>query len=207
MQQLFTKSNYGNGAYRLPTGERGFTLVELMTVLLVLGALLAIGAPAFVDTIKNSRIRSEGYAFRSTLANARSEAMTRRAPVIVCGTTDSATCATATTAWNTAHIAFADADADGAVDTGEIFLVREHNAPGVVVTFRTAAGAAASSVRFTSRGDSLGFSGTFTLCDDRGATEASAVILNNAGELRFATDTDDPADNIVNDIGGNNVGC
>lgn len=201
MQQLSKKSKYSNGAHSVPGTERGFTLVELMAVLAILSILLLVGAPTFIETIKNSRMRTETYALRSTLAAARSEAMVRRAPVRVCETSDSTSCASSSSAWNTAHLAFADVDNDGAIDAGEVFLVKEHNAPGVNITFT---GDVVSEIRFSSRGDSLGFSGIFTLCDDRGATEATAVVLNNAGEVRFASDTDD--DDIV-DVGGSNVVC
>lgn len=205
MQQLSTKLKYSNRTDGGPGSEQGFTLVELMAVLAVLAVLLSIGAPAFIETIKNSRMRAETYAMRSTLANARSEAMARRMPVVVCETSNSTSCATDTTSWNTAHLAFADADDDGVVDTGEdIFQLKEHNATGVDLTFRDAGGSAASSVRFSSRGDSLGSNGVFTLCDDRGTTEAAAVILNPAGSVRFATDTN--GDDIV-EAGGSNVVC
>jgi type IV fimbrial biogenesis protein FimT len=206
MQQLSKKLKSRDGIHYVPHKAQGFTIVELMAVLAIMSALLLIAAPSFVDTIKDTRLRSESYAMRATLANARSEALARRAPVIVCKSSDLETCNTDADPWVTAHVAFVDDNNDGVVDTGELFLAREHN-DYITVTFRTFTGSPDDRVRFSSRGDSLGFSGTFTLCDDRGATQARAVILNNAGDVRFATDTDDPADNIVNDIGGNNVGC
>ena len=206
MQQLFIKAKCRDGVHYVPNKAQGFTIVELMAVLAILSALLLIAAPSFVDTVKNSRLRSETYAMRATLANARSEALARRAPVIVCKSSDLVTCNTDADPWVTAHIAFVDENNDGAVDTDELFLAREHN-DYITVNFTTFAGSDDDRVRFSSRGDSLGSSGTFTLCDDRGATQARAVILNNAGDVRFASDTDDPEDTIVNDIGGNNVGC
>lgn len=206
MQQLSSSSECSVVTVCLASSEQGFSLVELMAVLAILSTLLLVAAPSFVDTIKNSRMRTESYAIRSSLANARSEAMTRRAPVIVCKTTDLATCDTDNDPWSTAHLAFVDDNNDGAVDSGELFLVREHN-DSVEVVFRAFTGSPANRVRFSSRGDSLGSSGTFTVCDDRGAAAAKAVILNNAGDVRFAIDSDDPEDDIVNDIGGNNVGC
>jgi type IV fimbrial biogenesis protein FimT len=209
MQQLSSKSKCRDGTVCLASRGWGFTLVELMAVLAILSTLLLIAAPSFVDTIKNSRMRTESYAIRSSLANARSEALTRRAPVIVCKTTDLATCDTDNNPWSTAHLAFVDDNNDGTVDTGELFLVREHNTL-VEVTFRAFTGSAVNRVRFSSRGDSLGSFGTFTLCDDRGAGEARAVILNSAGDVRFAIDSEDPpGDNIVNvgGVGGSNVVC
>ena len=205
MQQSSTKLKCRGRVHCVASKAQGFTIVELMAVLAILSALLLIAAPSFVDTVKNSRLRSETYAMRATLANARSEAMTRRAPVIVCKTTDLATCDSDNDPWSTAHLAFVDEDNDGVVDTGELFMVREHN-DSVEVTFRDFAGSAANRVRFSSRGDSLGFSGTFTVCDDRGATAAAAVILNNAGDVRIADDNK-PEEGIVEDIGGNDVGC
>ena len=205
MQQSSTKLKCRGRVHCVASKAQGFTIVELMAVLAILSALLLIAAPSFVDTVKNSRLRSETYAMRATLANARSEAMTRRAPVIVCKTTDLATCDSDNDPWSTAHLAFVDEDNDGVVDTGELFMVREHN-DSVEVTFRDFGGNAANRVRFSSRGDSLGSSGTFTVCDDRGATAAAAVILNNAGDVRIADDNK-PEEGIVEDIGGNDVGC
>ena len=206
MQQSSTKLKCRGRVHCVASKAQGFTIVELMAVLAILSALLLIAAPSFVDTVKNSRLRSETYAMRATLANARSEALARRAPVIVCKSSDLLNCNTDDDPWATAHIAFVDQNNDGVVDTDELFLAREHN-DYITVTFRTFTGSPDDRVRFSSRGDSLGSSGTFTLCDDRGAAEARAVILNNAGDVRFASDTDDPEDNIVNDIGGNNVEC
>jgi type IV fimbrial biogenesis protein FimT len=211
MQQLSIKLKSRDGIHYVPNKAQGFTIVELMAVLAIMSALLLIAAPSFVDTIKNSRMRSESYAMRASLANARSEALARRAPVIVCKSSDLETCNTDADAdpWVTAHVAFVDDNNDGVVDTGELFLAREHN-DYITVTFTDFNGDPASRVRFTSRGDSLGSSGTFTLCDDRGATEAGAVILNSAGDVRLARDSEDPpGDNIVNvgGVGGSNVVC
>jgi type IV fimbrial biogenesis protein FimT len=206
MQQLSIKLKSRDGIHYVPHKAQGFTIVELMAVLAIMSALLLIAAPSFVDTIKDSRLRSEGYAMRASLANARSEALARRAPVIVCKSSDLLTCNIDADPWLTAHVAFVDENNNRAVDTGELFLAREHN-DYVKVTFTDSSGDPAGSVRFGSRGDSLGSSGTFTLCDDRGATEARAVILNNAGDVRFATDRDKPEDNIVNDIEDENVDC
>jgi general secretion pathway protein G len=40
---------------RRRTGERGFTLVELMIVMLIIAVLAAVAVPSFIESIKNAR--------------------------------------------------------------------------------------------------------------------------------------------------------
>lgn len=187
---------------------RGFSLIELMVVMALMAVVLGIGAPAFVNTIKNNRQLTEVYALRATLSTARSEALSQRMPVIVCESTDASNCATDTNSWSSGYLAFADADADGVPDPNEILLSRQLDAAGLEISFFDAAGSARSSTQFSVRGDSRGQTGTFVLCDDRrDATQARVLHLVPSGEVRAAKDTDDPADEILNDLGGNNVAC
>tara|TARA_R110002049_G_scaffold264278_1_gene440418 strand:- start:6300 stop:6866 length:567 start_codon:yes stop_codon:yes gene_type:complete len=184
---------------------KGFSIIELMVVMLILAVLLGVGAPAFVETVRNNRMLTEVYALRATLANARSEALARRVTVIVCESIDSTGCAADPNAWSEGYLAFADDDGDGAADPNEIIVTRAVNAAGLTISFT--GGPGVTGPGFNPRGDSLNFSGTFTFCDERGPTSAAALILRNPGDARAAEDTDATADNIVNDLEDNNVSC
>ncbi len=59
----------------------GFTLLELMVVVVIAGILLAIGVPAMGNFIRNSRMTAAANDLMGTLHYARSEAIKRRAPV------------------------------------------------------------------------------------------------------------------------------
>ena len=184
----------------------GLTLIELMAVLAIMTALLTMGVPLFQATIKNNRLQAETLSLRAILTNARSEALARRMPVTVCESDDGESCATDAATWSTGYIAFADQDNDRVVDSGEeVFLVRSVDAPGISLTFE--GGSSDSHLRFSPRGDSLNFSGTFTLCDNRGDKQARALLLSNSGSVSVATDRDSPADDIVDDLGGDKVSC
>lgn len=61
----------------------GFTLVELMIVLVLLAILLAVGVPSFRDFILNQRLRATSNDLRIALMAARSEAVKRNRNVEV----------------------------------------------------------------------------------------------------------------------------
>tara|TARA_B100001540_G_C15673825_1_gene581436 strand:- start:335 stop:928 length:594 start_codon:yes stop_codon:yes gene_type:complete len=184
----------------------GLTLIELMAVLAIMTALLTMGIPLFQATVKNNRLQAETLALRAILTNARTEALARRMPVTVCESADGESCATDAATWSTGYIAFADQDNDRVVDDSEdVFLVRSVDAPGITLAFDGSG--SDSHLRFSPRGDSLNFSGTFILCDNRGDREARGLLLANSGAVTVATDRDSPANDIIDDLGGDDVSC
>jgi type IV fimbrial biogenesis protein FimT len=60
---------------------RGFTLIELMITIAVIGILLVAGVPAMRGVIENSRIRASGESLKYGLTLARSEAVRRNTQV------------------------------------------------------------------------------------------------------------------------------
>jgi type IV fimbrial biogenesis protein FimT len=60
---------------------RGFTLVELMVVLVVVGVLATLAAPSFNRTIESERVKSAATDLYIALSRARSEAITRNTDV------------------------------------------------------------------------------------------------------------------------------
>lgn len=59
------------------TRSSGFTLVELLTTITILGVLLAIGVPSFQKLTLNQGVKSAAFDLFSALQYARSEAIKR----------------------------------------------------------------------------------------------------------------------------------
>ncbi|MFN3581509.1 MAG: GspH/FimT family pseudopilin [Pseudomonas sp.] len=62
---------------------RGFTLVELMIVLVLLAIIAFIAIPNFVGLIRDNQVQAQAEEMNAMLQYARSEALIRRRPVNV----------------------------------------------------------------------------------------------------------------------------
>jgi len=114
--------------------QGGFTLIELMFTVVVMAVLLGIGIPNFRDFIRNSRMSAEANDLLSGINLTRSEAVKRRAPVVLCS--GSAAACVATGDFSDGWVVFVDTDADGLIDVGTEDVLREH--PAMPAGFSTA---------------------------------------------------------------------
>ena len=75
-------------------GERigGFTLFELMVTLAVAALILSLGVPGFRNFIQNNRATTHTNDLVTALNLGRSEATRRGASVLLCSSSDGATC-------------------------------------------------------------------------------------------------------------------
>lgn len=66
----------------------GFTLIELITALAILGIFLAIAIPNYAAIVQNNAIRVASNDLMAALMLARTEAVKRNVPVSICATSD-----------------------------------------------------------------------------------------------------------------------
>lgn len=69
------------------TFERGVTMIELLTAIVILSVLLAVGAPALTSWIQNAKIRTTADAIQNGLQLARTEAVKNNAQAMFSLTT------------------------------------------------------------------------------------------------------------------------
>ncbi len=81
MLSRITSSAFYRRSCRLRGRSTGFTLIELMVVITVMAALLAVGLPSFKDFITGQRVKTAAFSFVNAAVYARSEAIKRNTDV------------------------------------------------------------------------------------------------------------------------------
>ena len=120
---------------------KGFSLIELLIVIAILGILLALSMPSFQDTIESANTNTQVKVMLTTLNLARSEAIKRRQDVSICASSTGADCDAGN--WTEGWMVFVDNNGDangaaGSVDAGDVIIrVFDTLGAGSVATFTT----------------------------------------------------------------------
>ena len=163
---------------------RGFTLIEAVIVLAVGGILVGAAVPALSAAAESARSSSAKSDLLATLTRAISHAAMAGSEVVLCPG-DGAGCRD-TTDWSGGWIAYADIDGDRQRSANETLLQAEPALPGKV-HLRSTSGR--TRLVFQPNGGNAGSNVTFTLCDGRGAAQATTLVLANDGRLRYGKAT------------------
>jgi type IV fimbrial biogenesis protein FimT len=103
--------------------SRGFTLLEIMVAIALVGILLAFGVPSFRQFTQNNAVVAAHNDLVTSLQLARSEALRRNRPVSVCASVDGEDCSEDTD-WRPGWITFIDRGVAGRVDGTDEILQR-----------------------------------------------------------------------------------
>ena len=171
-------------------GAAGFTIIELMIVMVILGALITIAAPSLRTMIVGNAVRSVTGDLLSDIAMSRSEASKRSQRVVLCASTNQNTC-TGASSWALGWISFVDADNNGQRDTvgaNEPLLRVKEAAPTSVQVNTSPAGV--SNIRFRSIGV-IDAAKTITLCPAQTGSGANGrtITVNALGRVQTVTVT------------------
>ena len=159
--------------------SQGFTLIELLVTVAILGIVAVIAVPSMQNFVLNNRIRAQAAALTSSLAFARTEAITRGTRVVTCPGTASG--CNNTTEWENGWLVFVDTDNNAELHVDEIPLELHGPLDGSGTTLRWS-DILKSKVSFSYDGRAQ--SGTFVLCDQRGFDHARVIKVLATGRIR-----------------------
>lgn len=160
-----------------PRNQTGFTLYELLTTMMIIGVVLAIGVPNMASFRQSSRMTSTANDLHSSFHLARSEAARAKTSITICASADSMvaipTCGGELEAgW----IVFEDRDGDIVVDAGEPILRRfPPVAEGIVINTTGPDDYFSFASTGLGRGNVTGTPpvSTAVICDERGNIRGS----------------------------------
>ncbi|MFL6602686.1 MAG: GspH/FimT family pseudopilin [Steroidobacteraceae bacterium] len=143
--------------------QHGFTMVELIVVISIVGILMAVGTPSYRYFTTANRISSEINGLLGDMQFARAEAIREGQPVSLCASTDGATCSGVAT-WTTGWIVFSDSDAAGTIGTVDVATDRVLRVQtGLMGGDKLTADNTISAVTFSRDGFALQLPGTVTM--------------------------------------------
>ena len=183
--------------------SQGFTLIELLVTLAILAIIAVIAAPSLQNFVLNNRIRSQAAALTSSLAFARTEAITRGTRVVACaGVATNDSCECGGKKWEDGWILFVDTNNDIYGDPECVIdeLLEVHGELDGSKTTLRGDGNIRYSVLFLYDGSTQKPSGkkqqgAFVLCDQRGwGSDARAIEVLPTGRSRNLIATDDSLD-------------
>jgi prepilin-type N-terminal cleavage/methylation domain-containing protein len=142
-----------------PNQQTGFTLIEMLTVIAVMGILAAIAAPSFGNFVKDNQLASTLSQLTNDLNRARTEAIKRNTWMLVCVRNTAGTDCDTATNWQNGWLT-CPASSSGAV-VCDATPLSQHAA---ISSGMTLTGSAAV-IRFNPNGtQGAGGSATLTLC-------------------------------------------
>jgi type IV fimbrial biogenesis protein FimT len=166
--------------YKKHKSQAGFSLIELMIVVLIVSVIGTLGGPIMTETVKNNRVRAEADRILSTLNLTRSEAVKRNLPVSICRSSNGTSCIGN---WVDGWIVFTDTDSDNTVDAGVDQVIRVYE--GLNVGYTLGGTVNPDTLTYFGDGSYAGGAGTITICSP-GAIPSQGwrLMLNTVGRPR-----------------------
>lgn len=160
--------------------SRGTSLIESLVVLSVVAIGLTVATPSFVEFRLRQQMIAARNVFTVALASARMAAVTRQRRLVMCPT--SANRCAGGTRWNKGWLLFVDDNRNERHDAGEAIVDSGAEIPGIAL----ASTSGRDHITWFGDGTTPGTNVTFTFCDRRGISGASALVMNNFGRVRLA---------------------
>jgi type IV fimbrial biogenesis protein FimT len=162
--------------------HRGFTLLELVVAVAIVGAMLAVALPSFSQMRRHAQVRTTNHLLTASLASARVAAISFNVPVGVCAADARPICRT-DGVWDEGWLVFRDPKRLGHPES--IGSVITHVGPEQTAGGpRVRSSRHRSSIRFLPDGRSSGSNLSVQVCPLDPGVRGISVIVSNGGRVR-----------------------
>lgn len=168
--------------------SKGFTLIEMMVTVAIVGIFASIALPSFSNLIESNRINTATNELVSNLLLARSEALKRRNTVTICPSNDQVNCITSTD-FSSGWIVFLDCGAIGLMNSGTITGCGPNDREEIIKVrdgFDSLylKNQSVNTVSFGFSGRLVGAASSFELGKEGSTPRTKKVVLNRVGRVR-----------------------
>lgn len=168
----------------------GFTLIELIITLTIVGVLAALATPGMTTFIKNQRITNQANDLVADLSFAKSEAIKRGGGVGICAAVAGGGACAGTADYTNGRLIFADVDNSGTFTAGDQILRERPRLEGTPNALM-ALGGNINPIVFAARGVvAAGAPTNFVVCDDRGLAVGRHIQFGTTGQPRMLKNGD-----------------
>ncbi|MFK7731804.1 MAG: GspH/FimT family pseudopilin [Pseudomonadales bacterium] len=162
---------------------RGYSMLEGLTILLIVSLVVAVGSPPLNKVVDRSRARSDVMTLIASLSLARTTAITSGVVTTYCASADGLHCGGS---WEAGTLLFHDRNDNRQIDDDDKLIERGSKIRGQGRLTWRASGRRNQYIRFSKHGMAKEF-GTFTYClkNKSGSRYARQLVLNRAGRARL----------------------
>jgi type IV fimbrial biogenesis protein FimT len=167
----------------------GFTLPELIITMGVVAILLSVAVPSISNMVRDNRLAAQLNTVMANIHLARSEAVKRDVPVILCRSADPnlpvPTCSGTVSNWSTGYLVFTGEDGNNTYQAGTDTLIRLGQPAQEGVQLRTSS-TWNNNLEINPDGTlHEGGTATMAMCDDRGEANGRQITIPLTGLPRM----------------------